>query len=313
MADETTVESTALDGNWYDSLAGEDDGRAEMLSQYETPDAFFEAHSAAVNRDWRADIAGDDDKFKSTLERYADPVAFGNAHREAVQKIRSGDIGPKVPGEDASEEEIKAYRRDAGIPLVAEDYLKDLPDGLVIGEQDKEIVGDLVNNLHEIHTPTPIVHRLLSWYDGLQGKLQDDEAALDTQQSQEATDALRDAEDGWGKDYRTNINLVKSLLDSTFGEEASEQLRNGRFADGRGFFNDINVMKGFAALARKLNPVGLIIPNDTNAVQGMHDRLKELEGMMGNKASDYWKDPALQDEYRKLVEQRESLKKADAA
>lgn len=319
MTDQTTDDSgqkNAMTENWYDGLAGDDDGRRETLSQFDTFDDFMADYSAKSDYDWRGAIAGDDDKFKSTLERYADPVAFGNAHREAVQKIRAGDIGPKMPGEDATEDEIKQYRTQLGVPLEADGYLKELPEGLVIGEEDKELVASFIERMHGKHVTPDVVHEGLQWYDEMQGQMQEQQEALDAEQAKAAVDELRDPETGWGKDYRTNMSLVNSLLESTFGAEAKEQLLNGRYGDGKGFFNDVNVLKGLAELARKLNPVGVIIPNEGEPTKALHDEIAEIESLMSNRSSEYYKGPkadAMQARYRELIEARERLKEKSAA
>jgi hypothetical protein len=303
--------NTPLDGNWYDDMAPETEenaGRREMLSGYETQDAFFDAHHSAVNADWRDPIAGDDEKFKSTLGRYATPADFGNAHREAVQKIRSGDIGPTAPGEDATDEDIKSYRTEIGVPLEAEGYFKDMPEGLVVGEKDKDIMLDFMGALHDHNAPPEIAHTAIEWYNGFEERMQDAQMEADTDAAREATDELRDA---WGGDYRTNMNLIHGLLKSTFGEEGSDMLTNGRFKDGNGFFNNVEVMKGFAQLARMANPIAPLIPNDQNAIEGLHEEIKEIESKMGTQ--EYKKDEKMQARLRELYDIRSKVDEADAA
>lgn len=312
MADEPNNVDQTLD-NWYDGIAGDNEERAQALSQYDSADAFFEAHDAAVNRDWRAEIAGDDEKFKSKLERFAEPAAFGASYREAEQKIRSGDIGPKAPGEDADETEIKEYRRQIGVPLEAAEYLKELPDGMVIGEDDKELVNSYIERMHGRHVPREVVHDGLQWYYELQEQAQDAQVELDTQQKRDAIDALRDNETGWGKDFRTNMALVNGLLEASFGEEALENFKNGRFGDGRSFFNDVDVMKGLAEIARKLNPVGTIIPNEGEPMKALESEIAEIEALMADRNSEYWKGPKSREmkaRYRELIEVRQKSKQA---
>ena len=109
-------QTNPLSENWYDSFAGDDPDRREALGKFESFDDFFADYNSAKNADWRDPIAGDDEKFKAQLKRYADPASFGNAHREAVQKIRSGQLKEELPA-DATEEQIKEYRRANNIPL----------------------------------------------------------------------------------------------------------------------------------------------------------------------------------------------------
>jgi hypothetical protein len=303
--------TTVLDGQWYDTMVPESDdnsARREMLSGYETQDAFFDAHHEAVNADWRKGIAGDDDKFLSKLSRFTEASDFGNAYREAEQKIRAGNLGPTAPGAEATDEEISAYRTEIGVPLEAAGYLEDLPDGLVVGENDKELMEDFMGAIHEIHASTPFAHKAIEWYNGLDERMQDARMDRDTEQSKEATDELRDA---WGKDYRTNMNLITGLLKSTFGDEASDMLVNGRFKDETGFFNNVGVMKGFAELARKVNPIAPLIPNDQKAVASLHEEIALYEGKMGT--MEYKKDEKMQARLRELYDIRSNLDEADAA
>jgi hypothetical protein len=280
----------------------ENTARREMLSGYDTQDAFFDAHHAAVNHDWRKDIAGDDDKFLSKLQRFTEPSDFGNTYREAEQKIRAGDLGPAKPGAEATEEDIKAYRRDAGIPLEAAGYLENLPEGLVVGEDDKTIMLDYMGALHEIYAPTEFAHKTIEWYNGLEERMQEAQQETDTEQARTVIDELRN---DWGQDYRTNMNLIKGVLASTFGDETADKLTNGRYADGTGFFNDVGIMKGFADLARKVNPVAPLIPNDATAVQGLHDEIEEIEGKMGT--VEYRKSEPMQARLRELYDIRLKL------
>ena len=109
------------------------------------------------------------------------------------------------------------------------------------------------------------------------------------------------------------MNLINALLDNTFGEEAREQLLNGRYADRRGFMNDTNVLKGLAKIARQLNDVAPIVEGDPSKLASMHDRIAEIEGMMGNRNSEYYKGPqadALQKELRELYDLRSKHEQA---
>lgn len=295
------TQDNAVTAHWYDDLAGDNEERQTQLSQFETFDDFMSDYSAAKNADWRDGIAGDDDKFKSTLERYATPSDFGNAHREMNQKLRAGQMLPAL-ADDATEDDIKSFREQNSIPLEADGYLESLPDGLVVGENDKDLVMDFMGALHEVNADPKIAHKAIEWYNKLEESQQEAEAELDAEHARQTTDALRDPEEGWGKDYRTNMNLIKSALSSFMGDEASEQLLNGRYQDGRGFFNDANVLKGFAAMARQVNDVAPLIDNDPDQLQSLHDEIKSIESKMGTK--EYKEDEAMQARLRDLYDLR---------
>ena len=315
MSDQITDDQqNTVTTDWYGDLAGDNEELGKQLGQFESFDAFMDDYNAAKNYDWRDGIAGDDDKFKSTLQRYDTPLAFGNAHRELNQQLRSGQIKPELP-DDPTDDDIKAYREQNNIPLEVGQYLEDLPDGLVVGEDDKDIMLDFLGAMHEINAPREVAHAMVQWYHGFEERQQDAIAALDAEQQIEATDQLRSS-DNWGNDFRTNMNLINSLLDQHFGEEAKAQLLNGRFQDGRGFFNDVGVMMGLAQLARQVNDVAPLIAQDPDKMQSLNDEIMELEKKMADRTSDYWRGPEAnqnQARYRELLDIRLKSQQGDQA
>jgi hypothetical protein len=303
MDEQTTggEQINVVEGNWYDDFAGDDQTRVEQLSKFDSFDAFLEDYNGTKNRDWRAEIAGDDEKFLSKLQRFDSPAAFGSTYREAEQKIRSGDIGPAKPGPDASEDEIKEYRRELGLPLEAEGYLKDLPEGLVIGEDDKEIVGKFLETMHEANAPKEYVHQTLQFYNELEEQMQETLVEADTYHKQEAEDALREV---WGGDFRANLNVINSLFDAHMSKEAKEELLNGRYADGRGFMNNPEILQFFAEIGRKINPLSTILPRGEDDIKGLEAEIAEIEKFMQTNRADYNKDQKMQDRLLQLYQMR---------
>lgn len=157
---------------WQESMAGDNLERLESLNKYETQDAFFEHYDGIDNKNWRDDFAGDDDKFKSTLERFSTPAEMGTAYREAQGLIRSGSA-KAPPAEGATDEDIAAFRAANGIPAEASGYMDNLPDGLVIGEADREIMGDFMGVLHGMNVDPKVGHAVIDWYNNFAEDQQD--------------------------------------------------------------------------------------------------------------------------------------------
>ena len=294
---ETVIDETV---HWSESLVGDNAERAEALKAFGTADEFFASHDALANKDWRKDLAGDDDKFLSTLQRYNAPTDLGNAFREQKQMISANKIQAPL-GEEATDEDRAAYREQNGIPSESAGYMENLPEGLVIGDDDKEIFGDFMGVLHGKNVAPDIAHDIIGWYNGFAEQQQDAQAALDTEQSTAANDQLRTE---WGSDYRANINLVTGLIAATFGTEASEQILSGRYPDGRAFLNDPNVLKGFAELARKVNPVMEMGGDHHTAQQSLNDEIGEIEKFMRTNRTDYMRDEPKQARLRELYDIR---------
>lgn len=73
---------------------------------------------------------------------FTDLNALARSYREAEKAIRdSGRI--KVPGEGASEDDIKAFRTAIGVPADAKDYTFKLPDGI----EEKQLNMPLIENI----------------------------------------------------------------------------------------------------------------------------------------------------------------------
>ncbi len=293
----TVIDET---GNWYDTIVGEDEDRGKAMAEFETPEAFFESHDALVNKDWRTDIAGEDTKYLAELQRFETPLEYGNSNREAQQKIRSGNLAA-VPGPEASDEDVAAYRAANGIPKEVDGYFQDLPEGTVVGDDDKAIFADFFQVLHGQQVKPEVAHGIIDWYNKFAENEQAAEQALDAKHTTETDDLLRGE---WGTDYRANMNLVTGVIKTFFGKEASTNLLNGRYMDKRAFMNDPDVMKGFMAMARKITPLMALTPSDSDPATTLNDEIAEIEKFMGEHRTAYMNDEKKQGRLRDLYDIR---------
>jgi len=305
MADEPITFIRPGEDHWAHGIVGSDgealsDEDAHALNGFETSQDFANHFFTTRDADWRAPIAGDDGKFLSTLQRYNSPADLGNAFREQRQTISTSNM-QKPLGDDPSDEDLSAYREANGIPAEPKGYMENLPEGLVIGEDDKEIFENFMGAIHAQNAPPAIGHAVIEWYNDFAEAQQAGQADLDTQQSEESTDTLREA---WGSDFRANINLVNGLIATTFGQESADQLLNGRYQDGRAFMNDPAVLKGLADVARKLNPIMELNSPGTDHATTMNDEIAELEKYMREERTKYNHDVPAQERLRQLYDIR---------
>lgn len=305
MAEQTTVVTD--DGHWADGLiTGETpENHSVALKGFETQEDLNKAYLGTLDHNWRDDFASDgdggiDDKFKSTLERYASPADAGKAFREARATI-SGGAYKQAPGEGATEDDIKAYREANGIPLEAGGYMENLPEGLVVGDDDKEIMGDFLSALHSENVPPSVAHKAIEWYNGFAEKQQDQLAEIDHTHHTETEDSLRQE---WGSDYRANINLVGALVENTFGEEIKEAILNARDMEGRAIMNIPGVVQGFAQLARQINPISQVVKPGGDPVTTLNDEIESIEKVMKEDRTKYNKDDKMQKRLLELYDIR---------
>lgn len=292
------------DGAWRDEIAGDGDdaaARLETLQEFESPAALFDSQQTLANANWRTPFVPEDDEdFGKQMERFNAPADFSKSFREAQATLSANK--QSVPlAENATDDDIKAFRVANELPAEVGDYLKDLPDGLILGEDDLPIAETFMEALHAEYAPAKVGHALIGAYNKFQEDTQAAEVEMDATQQTETTDALRT---DWGSDYRANINIVHAFLEKTFGKDAKEQLLHGRYADGRGFMNDANILKGFAEIARAADPLAPIVPSDTSAVTTLNDEIAEIETFMRTKRAAYNKDEKMQARLRDLYDIR---------
>ena len=180
-----------------------------VLDEPEPPKAWGE--------DWRQQYAGADEKLLKRLERYETPKAALDALLEAQKKISAGDF-VKPLAADATPEQVAAWREANGVPEKPEAYFDGLPDGVVLGEEDKELFVDFAGKMHELNVPPKTMHAVVEWYNNFR----DDQIAHYAQVNQDSKTALEaDLKEAWGAGMTPNLNRVKALI-SKHGEGFKE-------------------------------------------------------------------------------------------
>jgi hypothetical protein len=151
---DTTLTPGQPAASWYSSIDFGDakESATAALSSFKTPQELVGA------LDWRKSVSGGDEKAVKTFERFATLGDLGKAYREAQAKISSGELAKPLP-KDATPEQIKAYREGNGIPEKPEGYFEKLPNGLVIGEDDKPLFEGFAKSMHELNAPPAMIHK----------------------------------------------------------------------------------------------------------------------------------------------------------
>ena len=263
--------------------------------------------------DWQDRVSKGDEKRAAVLKRYASPEAVADALIAAQTRIRSGALVPTLPA-NAKPEELAAWRKDNGIPEKASDYDLKFDNGIVIGEQDKPVIGKFLEAAHSQNMRPEQVKATVAWYYQEQERLAEETAQRDETQRLETLDKLNVE---WGKNFRTEVNLIHSVL-SRFPDDVREALEGARLPDGRALFNHPEVMRGFSAIARELNPAGVLAPSGGGDVaQTLKTEIEQIEKWMSapRKSPDgkkYWEDDKVQARYRDLLDMRMKMEKQAA-
>lgn len=248
--------------------------------------------------DWRAKLAGDDKTLLGQLDRYASPVDLAKKIREQDILIAQGAHKKPFP-KDGKPEEQAAWRKENSIPEAPDKYDIKLPDGLVIGEDDKPIVEGVMKALHGVNATNEQVNAAMSEY-------YRQEAAYLQQRQIEIVSDKKKQDDAlhaeWGGEYRANVNSIDAL-GGTFSRECQSAIAGAIDSNGMPLLNNQHFLKEMLRMARTMNPAD-IVPGSGGGTQmaSVDTRIKEIEGKMGT--PEYYKDEAIQKEYRELVDWR---------
>lgn len=282
--------------------------KAEATTVLTDGGAKTEATAAATwPDDWRDRASKGDEKRLAKLQRYTSPEAALDALFAAQQKLSSGELKSAKPKADTPEA-IAEWRKENGIPEKPEEYDLTLPDGLVVGEQDKPLIGEFVKDMHGANAHPDVVKKAVASYYKLQEQALQARYEADVDIKVATEDELR-AE--WGSDYRRNVSSINGLLDSA-PEGIKDKIMTARFADGTPLASDANALRWLANLSREINPVATVVPGaGANAGEAIATEISTLTKMMGDRTSDYWKGPNAeknQARYRELVAAKAKMK-----
>lgn len=245
-------------------------------------------------------------KILARLKRFPSAKEALDWAFSADKKIADGSYR-KPLGDKATPEEIAEYRKANGIPEKPEQYLEKLPDGLVIGDEDKPFIEKFTKAFHGKHADPSVVHAAIKTY----YEVVDEQEGL----RQEANTAARAAtEDSlraeWGADYRANTNLINSFIGS-MPKDLQDELFQSAKPDGTQIMNNPAMLKWLAQQARELNYTGAVLPSGEASAKGITTEIDAIKAKMADRNSDYWKGPTAEKQqarYRELLELQERIK-----
>jgi len=254
--------------------------------------------------DWRSRIAGDDADLLKFLGRHQSEASFAREAKQNLADIRSGKYR-KPLGDDPTDDELKAYRKDFGVPDEPAGYMEALPEGLVVGDDDKPIVDEFLAAMHAKSAPAAVTAAAIETYYGIVEKQEADIAERVGAAKQATEDALREE---WGADYRRNVNATQAYLDG-LPEEVQEAISSGFDGKGIPLGNNAGVLKWLSSLALEANPLATVVPGaGANQASAVEDEIKKIEETMRTNRAAYNRDAKMQERLRELYGAREKLK-----
>lgn len=259
--------------------------------------------SPPADDDWRTRMSGGDEKLLGFLARIPSEKAAIERLKRHEDDLKAGKYVRPLSAE-ATDEELAAYRKENGIPETATAYMESLPEGLVIGDDDKPYVEQFMEAMHGLNAKPEVVNTALDTYFAIQQSQLEEQAIADKAADDACVEALRDE---WGADFKRNQNVLRSYLE-TLPQEVSEAIRGGRDNNGTPLSMNPAVLRWLAAEAMERNPVSVVVPGaGGNQAAAIADEIAKYEKMMATNRRAWNSDDKAQERYRELLEARDKL------
>jgi len=265
-------ETAPASAEWASGI--EDESLRGTMSKYESQEAALAAIGykapEPTETDWREGLPDD-------LRKTADRFTSKEDAIRAIGDLRKRESQVRVPGKDASEDEVKAYHKAVGVPETPEGY--EWPDlGEEVTEAQQASRDAWSQKLHEKNVPRETAKELAAFM------LEEQQAALtaeieaDKVYAQQQDDALK-AE--WkGEAYEKN----DTLANRAFTDMASraglnvEELTRIETKDGRFLMDDARMKRIFAIIGKESSE-GTIGPTLTSGErETVGEQISELRG-----------------------------------
>lgn len=175
---------------------------------------------------WTASLDGEMANHPG-LKKFKDPTAAAKGYIE-MEKAFSAQ-GVRVPGEDASEEQVAAYREAIGVPKTPEEYdvtaHLELPEGM---DWDGKFQEDMLQTMHGLGMTPAQVNGVMQKYVGQQTAAFEAEMDKLGGFKEAATKHLKSE---WGSSYQGKIKLADDVMTELFGDQKTE-VATLRLSDG---------------------------------------------------------------------------------
>lgn len=256
--------------------------------------------------DWRDKVksSDDDDKYLGRLKSVPDLAKSYVAAQKKIEELRASSGKIATPPKDATEEQMAEFRKEAGIPEKPEEYLASLPDGLIIGDDDKALYEKYAKGMHEQNIPAAYGPGLVN----LAVQMAEDQAAQQAEADkifeQQSIEEMRGE---FGAEYKAQMNAATNFMELA-PEGVKENVFGARLADGSLAGNNPDFLRWIIGLANEANPAGFVQPGDGGSQeQSISDELAEIAKYRRENRAAYYKDENMQARERQLIEAQQKL------
>lgn len=290
-------DGTTVDAGQTQATNGKDDSQSTGI----WPDNWREEWASANGAEGK--VA---EQRLKRLGRWDQPGRVFDSYLEMEQTLKKADIRTPFP-EEGDEKAQAKWRKDNNIPAEAAGYLEELPDGLVIGEEDMAGMTTLAETMHAAHAPAGMAHAAISAYYKHVENVLAQQAEADAEAARKATDDLAQT---YGPDSRRNTNDLEAWLGSA-GEELKNKIYSARTQDGTPLLSEPGFLKWMIGQMRTINPLQTVPGlGGGDPAAALADEIAAIEKTIRTDNAAYNADKAMQARYLELLDARMKHKAA---
>jgi hypothetical protein len=216
-----------------------------------------------------------DDGLQKHAERFNSVDDLVQANLESRKKLSKAVT---VPGTNATDEDVSAYREALGVPTDVDGYEFPLPDGVERTEEMMDAEDHWSNIFLENNIPKASADILVTEFRNEVGRIFEQKQANDALYAKHAEETLRKE---WEDDYDKNIIFASRASESLLGQDY-EDARHLETTDGKYILDHPLMVKMFAKLGREMGEGAL----GSVATEGERDTLMEQANSYREKRMD---------------------------
>lgn len=262
--------------------AQEDGGKDEGKNDAEAKPDQAEWRDAITDKEARKQA----DRFNSLDDVFKSLADFRKRENQA-----------RVPGKDADEKEVAAFRKALEIPETPEGYEFPVQEGEELTDEQKASHEAWAKKFHDLNVPAPVAKTLMEELGKDLAALQEAQVEADNKFAQESEEALKKE---WGGDYDKNKAHANRAVAEILGDNL-EDARKLETKDGKFIFDHPIMVKAMAKIGREMSEGGFDAMTDSERetaeeeLRGLRDQITEAQGKGETKRANelYQKEQAL--------------------
>ena len=162
------------------------------------------------------------------------------------------------------------------LPKESEGYEYQTPEGMIIGDDDKDVINSFKKIAHDSNIPQDAFEKIVNFhYDNIQ-KQDALEREMFEQQSITASEILQKELKG---DFDRSIEHLNSFLKNKFGDN-KEIIDNAIGGDGVPLLSNPAVIRQLMNIANELDPIARVMPIGQRSVSSLNNEKEELISKM---------------------------------